>query len=192
MLLMLARAEDRPRRSQSADRQRRSAVTGVERRGAGRGIYDGRTHRHSSRRRCRQGYPRRRGRARWVSNSAWSVDGRMLTALEQGVRGGRWYTLMDKVYAVPTLRAAFARVKANRGAAGVDHVTVAMYEERDSTRISRRCRRRCGTARMPVQAIRRHWIPKAPPARAASVGFRRSEPASCEPRCVWSWNRYST
>ena len=31
---------------------------------------------------------------------------------------------------LPTLRAAFARVKANRGAAGVDHVTVAMYEAR--------------------------------------------------------------
>jgi hypothetical protein len=37
---------------------------------------------------------------------------------------------MDKVYALPTLRAAFARVKANRGAPGVDHVTVAMFEAR--------------------------------------------------------------
>ena len=54
----------------------------------------------------------------------------MLTALEQGVRGGQWYTLMDKVYALPTLHAAFARVKANRGAPGVDHVTVAMFEAR--------------------------------------------------------------
>jgi hypothetical protein len=41
----------------------------------------------------------------------------MLTALEQGVKGGRWYTLLDKVYAESTLRAAFARVKANRGVA---------------------------------------------------------------------------
>jgi len=48
----------------------------------------------------------------------------MLTALEQGVKGGKWFSLMDKVYALPNLRRAFARVKANAGAAGVDHVTV--------------------------------------------------------------------
>jgi RNA-directed DNA polymerase len=54
----------------------------------------------------------------------------MLMALEQGVRGGQWYTLIDKVYALPTLRAAFTRVKANRGAPGVDRVTVAMFEAR--------------------------------------------------------------
>ncbi len=48
----------------------------------------------------------------------------MLTTLEQGVRGGRWHTLIDKVYAPLNLRAACERVVANKGAAGVDHVTV--------------------------------------------------------------------
>ena len=52
----------------------------------------------------------------------------MLTALEQGVKGGKWFRLMDKVYALPNLRQAFARVKANHGAAGVDHVTVEEFE----------------------------------------------------------------
>jgi hypothetical protein len=28
----------------------------------------------------------------------------MLTALEEGVKGGKWYSLMDKVYAVENLR----------------------------------------------------------------------------------------
>ena len=85
----------------------------------------------------------------------------MLTALEQGVRGGRWYTLMDKVYALPTLQAAFARVKANRGAAGVDHVTVAMYEARlDANLAALSAALRDGTYR--PQPIRRHWIPKGP------------------------------
>ena len=85
----------------------------------------------------------------------------MLTALEQGVRGGRWYTLMDKVYALPTLRAAFARVQANRGAAGVDHVTVAMYEARlDANLTELSTALRDGTYR--PQPIRRHWIPKGP------------------------------
>jgi RNA-directed DNA polymerase len=85
----------------------------------------------------------------------------MLTALERGVKGGRWYTLMDKVCAVPTLRAAFARVKANRGAAGVDHVTVAMYAARlEANLAALSTALREGTYR--PQPIRRHWIPKGP------------------------------
>jgi RNA-directed DNA polymerase len=85
----------------------------------------------------------------------------MLTALEQGVRGGQWYTLIDKVYALPTLRAAFARVKANRGAPGVDHVTVAMFEARLDANLAALAEAlRTGTYR--PQPIRRHWIPKGP------------------------------
>lgn len=85
----------------------------------------------------------------------------MLTALDQGVRGGRWHTLIDKVYAVRTLRAAFARVKANRGAPGVDHVTVAMFETRlDANLAALSQALRDGTYR--PQPIRRHWIPKGP------------------------------
>ena len=100
-------------------------------------------------------------RARWAWTAPEVWTDRMLTALEQGVRGGRWYTLMDKVYAVPTLRAAFARVKAHRGAAGVDQVPVAMYEARlDANLTERSTALRDGTYR--PQAIRRHWIPKGP------------------------------
>jgi len=81
----------------------------------------------------------------------------MLTALEQGVKGGKWYSLMDKVCALPTLRQAFARVKANHGAAGVDHVTVAEFEghlEANLEKLARGLRE--GSYRPP--AIRRHWI----------------------------------
>ena len=63
----------------------------------------------------------------WTERTVWTA--RMVTALETGVKGGRWYSLMDKVYAPATLRAAFERVKANRGAAGVDHVTVETYAQ---------------------------------------------------------------
>jgi RNA-directed DNA polymerase len=52
----------------------------------------------------------------------------MLTALERGVKGGVWFSLIDKVYSLPNLQAAFAKVNANRGAAGCDHQTIAMYE----------------------------------------------------------------
>lgn len=98
-----------------------------------------------------------RRRWAWAAPDVWTD--RMLTALEQGVTGGRWYTLMDKVAALPTLRAAFARVQANRGAAGVDHVTVAMFAQRlDAHLATLADALRTGTYR--PHAIRRHWIPK--------------------------------
>ena len=100
-----------------------------------------------------------RARWAWTAPEVWTE--RMLTALEQGVRGGRWHTLIDKVYALPTLRAAFARVKANRGAPGVDHVTVAMYDaRRDANLAALSAALRDGTYR--PHPIRRHWIPKGP------------------------------
>ena len=84
---------------------------------------------------------------------------RMLTALEQGVKGGQWFSLVDKVYSKRTLAAAFDRVRANRGAAGVDHVTVATFQARLDDNLDRLHRRlRDGTYR--PQEIRRVWIPK--------------------------------
>ena len=53
----------------------------------------------------------------------------MLAALEQGVKGGVWYSLIDKVASLRTLRRAFQQVKRNKGASGADHVTVDKYEE---------------------------------------------------------------
>jgi len=93
----------------------------------------------------------------WVEPAAWTF--RMLTALERGVKGGTWFSLMDKVYAPDNLRAAFARVKANRGSAGVDHVTVGRFEARLDEELDRLYGSlRDGTYR--PQAIRRAWIPK--------------------------------
>lgn len=62
----------------------------------------------------------------WVESSVWSND--MMTALHNGVKGGRWYSLIDKVYDRRNLVAAFANVKANKGAAGVDHVSIEQFE----------------------------------------------------------------
>jgi RNA-directed DNA polymerase len=83
----------------------------------------------------------------------------MLTALENGVRGGKWFSLWDKVYAPATLYAAFAKVKANRGSAGVDHVTVKQYEYGLEANLDKlRQELRNGSYR--PQAIRRAWIDK--------------------------------
>ncbi len=93
----------------------------------------------------------------WVEPLVWTE--RMLKALDEGVKGGRWYSLIDKVWAAPTLRAAFTRVAANRGAAGVDHVTPARFAaglEENLERLGAALRD--GSYR--PQPIRRHFIPK--------------------------------
>ena len=93
----------------------------------------------------------------WVESTVWTE--RMLTALEQGVKGGKWFSLIDKVHPERTLDAAFTQVAANRGAAGVDHVTITMFKdhrEEDLKTLSEDLR----IGRYRPQQIRRHYIPK--------------------------------
>ena len=98
-----------------------------------------------------------RARWAWVEAAVWTE--RMLTALEQGVIGGKWHSLMDKVYALPNLRQAFARVKANQGSAGVDHVTVEEFERDLEANLEKLSHSLADDSYRP-QAVRRHWITK--------------------------------
>jgi RNA-directed DNA polymerase len=93
----------------------------------------------------------------WVEPSVWTE--RMLTALEQGVKGGVWFSLIDKVYAERNLDAAWVQVCKNQGAAGVDHVTIEAYREHVFDNLNRVRAELAGQTYVP-QAIRRHWIPK--------------------------------
>ena len=64
----------------------------------------------------------------WAEASVWTK--RMLSALVNGVKGGKWYALMDKVFAPETLAAAWTKVRANKGAAGVDGQSIERFEAR--------------------------------------------------------------
>jgi len=93
----------------------------------------------------------------WVEDTVWTE--RMVSALVNGVKGGRWYSLMDKVYAPDTLDAAWEKVWANEGAAGVDGQSIKRFEARAElylTELSTVLRN--GTYR--PQPIRRVEIPK--------------------------------
>ena len=54
----------------------------------------------------------------------------MLAALENGVKGGKWFSLIDKVYRAETLRAAWHKVETNAGAAGIDGQSVERFAAR--------------------------------------------------------------
>jgi RNA-directed DNA polymerase len=93
----------------------------------------------------------------WVELRVWTE--RMLTALEEGVKGGKWFSLIDKIHPVRTLRAAFSQVAANKGAAGVDHVTVEIFEHRLEENLKKLSEDLRSGDYQPQQ-IRRHYIPK--------------------------------
>lgn len=98
-----------------------------------------------------------RARWAWVEPCVWTE--RMLTALEDGVKGGKWFSLIDKVSAPRVLRWAFTRVKANGGAAGVDHQTIAMYEQQLEQQTEYLASTLKEGSYQPA-ANRREWIPK--------------------------------
>jgi len=93
----------------------------------------------------------------WVEASVWTA--RMVSALEIGVKGGVWYSLMDKVYAPATLAAAWAKVRGNAGAAGVDGQSVERFASQAPTYLAELSQAlRTGTYR--PSAVRRVEIAK--------------------------------
>ena len=80
-------------------------------------------------------------------------------ALETGVKGGKWFSLIDKVYDPRNLGSAHRKVKENQGSAGVDHVTVEQF----STHLDKNLEILASSLKdgsYRPQAIRRVWIPK--------------------------------
>lgn len=93
----------------------------------------------------------------WVETTVWTP--RMLKALEEGVRGGKWFALMDKVEAERTLRSAYWGVWRNDGSSGVDGQSVEAFDAREKEEVAKlSAELRSGTYRpLPVKRV---WIPK--------------------------------
>jgi len=72
-----------------------------------------------------QGTEARRRERWWVEASIWTE--RMVSALANGVKGGKWFSLVDKVYRPSTLEAAWRKVERNKGAAGVDGQSIERF-----------------------------------------------------------------
>jgi RNA-directed DNA polymerase len=93
----------------------------------------------------------------WTEPAVWTE--RMLTALETGVKGGVWFSLIDKVCSLRNLTAGFARVHANGGAAGMDHVSVEAFAEHLEANLEGLAEAlRRGTYQ--PQSVRRVYLPK--------------------------------
>jgi RNA-directed DNA polymerase len=93
----------------------------------------------------------------WAHPAVWTK--RMLDTLKVGVRGGKWHTLIDKVYAKLNLYASARKVLGKKGAAGVDHQSTEDFSQDALTEIDRLHEQLRDDLYQPL-AVRRTWIPK--------------------------------
>ena len=72
-------------------------------------------------------------KARSVKAEAEIWTPQMLEALVNGVKGGKWFSLIDKVCRPSTLLRAWRKVYSNKGSAGVDRQSVEAFSHRADT-----------------------------------------------------------
>jgi RNA-directed DNA polymerase len=82
------------------------------------------------------------------------------TARSQPERKGKWYSLIDKVYALPNLQQAWQQVAANGGAKGSDGMTIACFAENAEARLAELSADLRAKTYRP-QPVRRVFIPKS-------------------------------
>jgi RNA-directed DNA polymerase len=95
----------------------------------------------------------------WVEASIWTE--RMLAALGNGVKGGKWFSLIDKVSRLRTLEIAWQKVAANKGSAGVDGQSVKRFGHR-ATEYLQELSQALGSGNYRPEPIKRVEIPKGP------------------------------
>lgn len=98
-----------------------------------------------------------RSRWEWVEAEVWTE--RMLAALETGVKGGKWFRLIDKVWSTKNLQRALAKVVENGGSAGIDRQSVReleRHQDKEIASLQRELRERS----YEPQPVKRVWIEK--------------------------------
>jgi len=93
----------------------------------------------------------------WTEAAVWTE--RMVDALERGVKGGKWHSLIDKVYAERTLVAAWQRVERNGGSEGVDGERIKDFKRIAGTQLGN-LNRLLQNQQYEPMPIRRVYIPK--------------------------------
>jgi len=105
----------------------------------------------------KQGKEARRARWAWVEHGVWTDS--MLRSLEEGIKGGKWYALIDKVYGKGNLLESFWKVWRNGGSAGIDGQSVKSFEAREEQELQGLAEE-LRTGRYRAAAVKRVWIPK--------------------------------
>jgi len=93
----------------------------------------------------------------WTEASVWTQ--RMLAALERGVKGNKWFSLMDKVWKMENLQSAMRQVMRNQGGAGVDGQSCEAYFKTSPQRLPR-LQDKLKQGSYQPKPVKRVWIPK--------------------------------
>ena len=94
----------------------------------------------------------------WAHRVVWT-DRMLDTLLQNKVKGGKWHTLIDKVFSELNLFCSAHKVLGKKGAAGVDRQTVEQFAEHEREELNRLHQQlRDGSYR--PELVRRVWIPK--------------------------------
>ncbi len=98
-----------------------------------------------------------RSRWEWVEAAVWTE--RMLAALETGLKGSKWYRLIDKVWSPKNLQCALDKVVRNGGSAGVDNQSVGWVKKRQAEVVAGLEKELRESSYRP-EAVKRVWIEK--------------------------------
>jgi RNA-directed DNA polymerase len=93
----------------------------------------------------------------WVEDSVWTAQ--MLATLTQGIKGGKWYSLIDKVWKEENLDNAISAVIRNRGGAGVDGFSTDKLKEK-RMQIRSQIHQQLKARSYRPKPVKRVWIPK--------------------------------
>jgi RNA-directed DNA polymerase len=93
----------------------------------------------------------------WTEASVWTE--RMLATLERGIKGGKWFSLIDKVWKRENLQSATEQVLRHKGGAGVDGQSCEQYRRRAPERLVR-LQEQIKSGRYTPPPVKRVWIPK--------------------------------
>jgi RNA-directed DNA polymerase len=83
----------------------------------------------------------------------------MLATLTKGIKGGKWYSLIDKVWKEENLDSAISAVIRNRGGAGVDGLQTEKLKEK-RVQIRSQLHRQLKDRSYRPKPVKRVWIPK--------------------------------
>ncbi len=93
-----------------------------------------------------------------IKASIWTKS--MLRALDNGVKGGKWFSLIDKIYSPKTLNIAWQQVKSNKGSAGVDKISIERFGYKEEIYLEELHQSLKEQSYHP-QPVKRVYIPKA-------------------------------
>jgi len=103
-----------------------------------------------------------------AERGVWSEP--MLAALERGLKGNKWFSLIDKVWSERTLQLAWEKVKSNAGACGADGITIGRFAKDSQSRLLAVKEQLKRNTYQP-KPVKRVWIEKPGSAEKRPLGI---------------------